>query len=100
MAEAFCLVWWGFVGEAGPGQGCPGQELLWRGACRGMSTGEHWGGVSDSSKVDGDCQKWHALALCQEGRRKTRKVVPTSASVLEKFPTDPYPSGTHPKISH
>lgn len=61
---------------------------------------ENTGGVSDSSKVDGDCQKWHTLALCQEGRRKTRKMVPTSASVLEKFPTDAYPSGTHPKISH
>lgn len=78
--------------RAGPGQGCPvggsGKELLWRGTCWGMATGEHWGRVGDSSKADGDCQKWHPPAVCQVGRRKARKMMPTSASVLEEFPTD------------
>lgn len=67
----------------------------------GRSAGECRGrGSSTTSKVNGECLKWHKSALGQLARKKARKMVPASStSVLEKVPTDSSAYITHPKLS-
>lgn len=84
------------------GTGCGRVGVTLEGCQPGGSSEKCHCGVNSVSKANGECQKW-CLPVSDQirgGRLKKReKMAPTSTLSLEKVPTDPRPSRTHPKIS-
>lgn len=59
---------------------------------------EPWSGASCTSKVDGDCQKWHLPGPGKVGRRGLEKVGTANTSIQESFNRS-LPLRTRPKIT-